>query len=626
MATASTASASTLALKHIPPTAVPFKITTQPDGYVPDMDGFELQRLGSLDRGWHSLCPIRAGRDLVEGEVISACQVRERDGEMVRVDYTATKGALKANQWPQAFAQYIVEHGRGLSAGGWNDQGALTCEGAVQLRLWCRNAYRAFSTAPFANNQVQALACDDDYVLASGQSLCLQVRDLATQHLYEQHIFTPGSGQTGKAWSEALCTQLNLKSRLLRAGVLNAEAGTVTPAAKGNAFWVAQCAGLSVTLAEVQWWGGQVVQGAQALTAGQAVQAWAYDAYSHRLLDSFSWTPTAAQCSAGKWLGAWAAALNASPLGSWLLASAALPTPAATGVTNATQLTLWQRGEGVRLFTSLPAGDNWVAGPRLDSVWGSVNDAVLVTVRHPYSQQLLGHEVFQPTELSDQSAWEAALATAIGDKWPEMLAGREGADASLDRAGQGQGAWRLWQPRFAGLLLELQNLGDSSKWTADRLGKYLLATDELPDSSSTEGVWGRSEVKMYAYTQPEGSVLLEIRHSEDELVFRLSDQARAKGYRVVDCYPKPGIRYDSNIAVKTVSSDTVIWGKGRGHREFKLVLDYPDACRDAQQLTVGHVGYLDDRYLWQNLTEVKFTPPAARDPPGQHPAGFVRNR
>ncbi|MDD2045987.1 RHS repeat-associated core domain-containing protein [Pseudomonas putida] len=619
MATANAASTATSALKHIPSTPVPFKITTQPDGHLPDMDGFELQRLGSLERGWHSVCPIRAGRDLVEGEVISACLVRERDGEMVRVDYTATQGVLKADQWPQAFAQYIVEAGKGLSAGGWNDQGALTCEGAVQLRLWCRNPYRAFSTAPFANNLVQALACDDEYVLASGQSLCLQVRDLTTQHLYEQHVFTLGSGQTGKAWSEALCTQLNRDSQLLRAGVLDAKAGTVTPAAKGNAFWVAQCAGLSVTLAEVDWWPAQVVQGAQALTAGQAVQAWAYDAYSHRLLDSFSWTPTAAQCAAGKWLGAWATALNASSLGSWLLASAARPAPAATGVANATQLTLWQRGEGVRLFTSLAAGDNWVAGPRLDSVWGSVNDAVLVTVRHPYSQQLLGHEVFRPTGLTDQSAWEAALAAAVaGKNWPELLAGREGADGSLDRAGQGQGTWRLWQPRFAGLLLELQNLGDSSQWTAGQMGKYLLATDALSGSASTVSLRYGSSVEASTRSYREGSALLYINSSGNELVFRLSDQARAKGYRVADCYRETDKNYisvfaESDIAVKAFSSDTVIWGKGSKKSAFKLELDYPDACRDAQELTLGHVGYLDDHYLWQNVTEVKFTPPAARE-------------
>ncbi|PVZ08066.1 MULTISPECIES: hypothetical protein, partial [unclassified Pseudomonas] len=53
-------------------TSVPFKITDRPDGELPNMGGFSLQRLGTLEKGWHSLCPIRADRDLAKGEVLSA--------------------------------------------------------------------------------------------------------------------------------------------------------------------------------------------------------------------------------------------------------------------------------------------------------------------------------------------------------------------------------------------------------------------------------------------------------------------------------------------------------------------------------------------------------------------------
>ncbi|WP_263262853.1 RHS repeat-associated core domain-containing protein [Pseudomonas sp. RIT-PI-S] len=617
MATASTAAAP--AAQTIAPTPVPFRITTQPDGYLPDMKGFTLQRLGSLEKGWHSLCPIEGGRDLIKGEVISACQVRERDGEMVRVDYTAIEGTLKKDQWPQAFAKYIVEHGKGLSAGGWNAQGGLTCEGTEQLRLWCRNPFRAFSTAPFASNLVQALACDDQYALANGQSLCLQVRDLNTQHLYEHHVFMPSSAQTGKAWSKALCEQINRDSQLVRAGVLDANACAVAPAAKGNAFWVGQCARLSVTLAEVNWWPAQVLEGAQPLTGGQPLQAWAYDAYSHRLLDSFSWTPTEAQAKANNWLEAWATALNQSPLGRWLCASAEQPTGAATGLAKAKQLTLWQRGEGVRVFTSLPGADNWVAGPRLGSVWNTANDAVLITLRHPFSRQLLGHEVFLAKGLADQGAWEGALAKAIGDKqWPELRVGREGPDGQLTEGDAGQGAWHAWQPRYAGLLIELKNLGDSSTWSTGRLGKYLLDTD-VSGSKTTTSLLSLSQVEASTRSYREGCALLYITKCSHELVFRLSTEARAKGYRVADCYRETSTTYaskfaKSDIAVRSVTSDTITWGKGRGRAAFKLVLDYPDTSRDATQLTVGHVGYLDDHYLWRNLTEVKFTPPAALEP------------
>ncbi|MCE0914229.1 RHS repeat-associated core domain-containing protein [Pseudomonas sp. NMI760_13] len=616
MASANTASAPSP--QNVSSSAVPFKVTTQPDGYLPDMTGFELERLGTLEKGWHTLCPIRAGRDLVEGEVISACLVRERDGELQRFDYTAVAGALKADQWPQAFASFIVAQGKGISAGGWNANGGLTCEGTVDLRLWCRNLYRAFSTAPFANNLVQALACDDDYVLASGQSLCLQVRDLNTQHLYEHHVFTPTSNQAGKAWFKALCEQLNRDSRLVRAGVLDTATCAITPAAEGNAFWVAQCAGLSVTLNEVNWWASQEVQGGEALSAGQAVQAWVYDAYSHKLMDSFSWEPTEAQCAAGKWLEDWAKALNTSTVGQWLCASVAAPRPAASGVAKAKQLTLWQRGEGLRVFTSLPASDNWVAGPRLDSAWGTANDAVLVTVRHPFSKQLLGHTVFLAKDLADQAAWEAALGQAIGKQpWPELRVGREGDDGKLESGESRQGAWRLWQPRFGGLLVELENLGDSGKWSDGQLGKYLLETDALSGSAPT--VPPRYQVTVRD-DYPKDGALLYITGCSHELVFRLSEQARKKGYRVAECYPETDDRYfnvrgarnPSGYAVQSLTSDSVTWGEGRNRIAIKLVLDYPESCRDATRLTVGHVGYIGEDYLWQNVAVVPFNPPAAR--------------
>lgn len=78
-------------------TVVPFILTTRPDGYLPDMTGFDYQSLGTLEGGWHSLCPIRAGRDLALGEVIHAFKVRPADGEMLTFEYTAVKGALTAD-------------------------------------------------------------------------------------------------------------------------------------------------------------------------------------------------------------------------------------------------------------------------------------------------------------------------------------------------------------------------------------------------------------------------------------------------------------------------------------------------------------------------------------------------
>ncbi|PVZ31208.1 hypothetical protein F472_04228, partial [Pseudomonas sp. URIL14HWK12:I11] len=593
--------------------SVPFKITDRPDGLLPDMEGFSLQRLGTLEKGWHSLCPIRADRDLAKGEVLSAFLIRERDGEMVRLDYTAVDTALKADQWPPHFAQHIADNGAGLSAGGWTSDGKLTCGSADGLSLWCRNPYRAFSTAPFRGNLAQALACEENYKLGEGKSLSLQVRDLATQHLYEHHVFTPTKEQAGTAWAQALCQQVNSQSKLLRAGALGADGCSVTPAPTGNAFWVAQCARLSVTLAQVNWWAAQEVDGNQPLPAEGAVQAWAYDAYSHRLLGQFSWSPAKEARGAGKWLSAWATALNASELAPWLCASDKTPSPQAAAVGDAKRLTLWQRGEGVRVFTSLPAADNWVAGPALSSAWRSVNSAVLVTVRHPYSRQLLGHEVFVPQAPADQNAWEQALGEAIALKgWPEVVVGREASDATLDRAGKGKGGWRLWQPRFAGLLVELEALGEGGEWNPERLGEYLGNTDEMPVRASHDSF--QAEVSDKAYH--EGSALIYINYNPGELVFRLDPEAKNKGYRVADCFRETSHTYisayaKSDVEVTSVSADAVAWAKGRKRTAFRLVMDVPDTNRGSAALTIGHIGYLDDSALWQDVVEVKFTPPKA---------------
>lgn len=593
-------------------TSVPFKITNRPDGELPDMEGFSLQRLGSMEKGWYSLCPIRADRDLAKGEVLSACLVRECDGEMVRLDYTAVDTALKADQWPQAFAQHIVDNGAGLSAGGWASDGKLTCGSAEGLRLWCRNPYRAFSTAPFKGNLVQALACDEHYALDEGKSLCLQVRDLATQHLYEHHVFTPTKKQAGTAWAKALCEQINDKSHLLRAGALGADGCTVAPAATGNAFWVAQCAQLSVTLAEVTWWAAQEVDGDASLPAEGAVQAWAYDAYSHRLLAQFSWSPTQEERKAGQWLSAWATALNASALSPWLYAAEKAPSSPAAVITNAKRLTLWQRGEAVRVFTTLPASENWVAGPALASVWDGVDTAVLVTVRHPYSRKLLGHEVFVPANLADQNAWEQALAEAIGAKrWPEVAIGRETADAALTRTGTDKGGLRLWQPRFAELLVELESLGESSDWEAERLSKYLGDSPEMPVRK--RHISFPVEISKKPYHA--GSALVYLTGNANEMVFRLSPEARQQGYRVAGCYRETGAKYiseslSSDVDVISVTSDTIVWSKGRVKTAFNLVMDFPDSNRGHAALTIGHIGYLDDSSLWQDVVEVSFSPPA----------------
>ncbi|WP_165832393.1 MULTISPECIES: hypothetical protein, partial [unclassified Pseudomonas] len=254
-----------------------------------------------------------------------------------------------------------------------------------------------------------------------------------------------------------------------------------------------------------------------------------------------------------------------------------------------------------------------VAGPALSSAWRSVNSAVLVTVRHPYSRQLLGHEVFVPQAPADQNAWEQALGEAIALKgWPEVVVGREASDATLDRAGKGKGGWRLWQPRFAGLLVELEALGEGGEWNPERLGEYLGNTDEMPVRASHDSF--QAEVSDKAYH--EGSALIYINYNPGELVFRLDPEAKNKGYRVADCFRETSHTYisayaKSDVEVTSVSADAVAWAKGRKRTAFRLVMDVPDTNRGSAALTIGHIGYLDDSALWQDVVEVKFTPPKA---------------
>ncbi|MGB9091335.1 MAG: hypothetical protein WCC29_17345, partial [Pseudomonas farsensis] len=595
---------------------VPFILTTRPDGYLPDMTGFDYQSLGTLEGGWHSLCPIRAGRDLALGEVIHAFKVRPADGEMLTFEYTAVKGALTADLWPAAFATFLQQkaQAQGLSAGGWTADGQLAGSGCADLRLWCRNGSRAFSTAPFTGNLVQALACNDQYTAIEGQMLCLQVRDLKTQHLYENHFFTAPA----KDWALALCKQINLDSKLLRAGELDEKTCQVAPAAQGNAFWVAQCSELCVTLNEAEWWTGQDVDGGLALDADKAVQVWAYDAFSHRLLDSFSWTPSKTQCAAGKWLTTFGAALNKSSLGGWLQVGNK-EKPASS-----TAASLWQRGEAIRVFSSLPGRDNWVEGPALVSAWKAETDVALVTVRHPYSRVLLEQAVFKPDQLKDQSAWETALAEFIEKQgWPQLRAWRQAADGTADSAAAGTGDWRLWSSRFAGLLVELDNLGDVASYQDSMLDSRRLPTDTPAKvaGSSASNLESRTELSFTHYVS-HGALIVE--RCKGETVFVLSDAARARGYRVLNVRRCPvGTVYSSHrldtptdVSVRSITANSFVLGAGV-RTDFLIDFDYPDHEAGGANFEVGYLGYLDDNFLWPRGTAISFKAPAA--PPAYTP-------
>lgn len=483
---------------------VPYLVSDQPDGTLPDMQGFGLERVGSAEGGWYSLCPIKADRALAKGETVSACLVHRRSGELTRVDYTAKAGKLGKTQWFKDFAKEVAAAGLPITAGAWNDSNVFSSD-HEDLRLWCQADYRAFSTAPFNNNLVQLLVCDDSFSLGNGKTLSLQVRDLKTQALHEQHLFT---ATADSGWSKALCEQVNRDSRLLRAGVKGADC-TVTPGEVNNAFWGPQCAELCVTVTEVNWWARRMLDGTQAVPAGGVLHAWVYDTFSQRLLGHHQWTPSSTQCAGGKWLKAWATALATSAVAPYLRV-------------NTTTAMLEQRGDGLRIFARLPGDDYDVEGPLLASAFEAPEDAVLVTVRHPGNQALLHYALFRPQACavplpSDKQSWVQALASFIEtQQWPELYV-KEGR--------------QLWLLRDAELQVALENVGDGKQWESEDYWLELLNADEWPHEQGVDPV-------TFTVEPSEGPTRVTISSLESELAFRLDKAARDKGYRVMACVPR----------------------------------------------------------------------------------------
>lgn len=568
---------------------VPYLISTQPDGTLPDMTDFSLERVGSVNGGWCTSSTLKAGRALAEGEVLSAFVIDRLDGDIRRVDYSVPKAQCPAKQWPKAFADHLAAAGEPMTAGSWSTDNVFSTA-AEPLRLWSPARYRAFSNAPFAANLVQALACDDAFDLSAGGTLCLQVRDLTSQTLYEQHFFTATAEQAGTNWSEALCQQVNRDSQVLRAGVL--DACTVTPAQSGNAFWVPQCAELCVTLTEAHWWQSQTIEGGQALEEAQPLQAWVYDGFSHRLLAHHQWTPTKAQCTSGKWLGAWATALNASPVSAFLRAST--HSPQNDQVDEADNLSLWQRGDALRIFTTLPDTAGRQAGPRLSSAWrADAGHAVLITIRHPFSHKLLHRALFKPEDtgkVSDRASWLQALADFLRTRaWPELRV-----DASDEP---------LTVPRFSELQVHLENVGDGKSWSDDDYVKYLFENDDWPGRQNAEQA-------RFKLAVGDGTVEVDIQALSGELEFRLNKAAYDKGYRVAACVPRAG---EQRLWPVEVTDTKVTWAGPIDEAVYDLYLTYPEPARDNTTLTVGHIGALHPSRFWHDVQAVEFTPPPAMD-------------
>lgn len=569
--------------------STPYLISNQPNGALPDMTDFSLERVGSVDGGWITSSTIKAGRALAEGEVLSAFLIDRLEGDIRKIDYPAQKDKLAAEEWPKAFADHLMASDEPMTAGGWSDDNTFSTA-TTPLRLWSPARYRAFSTAPFAANIVQALACDESFAPTSGATLCLQVRDLTTQALYEHHFFASTATQASTQWSKALCEQINRDSRLLRAGVR--DDCRVIPAENGNAFWVPQCAELAVTLTEARWWQSQAVERQQVLEAGHTLQAWVYDAFSHRLLAHHEWTPSKAQRAAGKWPMAWANALNASSVSPYLRVATHDPR---TEQANGTDLYLWQRGDALRIFTTLPDAANRLPGPTLQSAWkADIEHAVLVTVRHPFSRKLMHRALFKPQDVesvTDRDSWLQALADFLKTQaWPEVQIGASDEPLSV--------------PRFSELQVLLENVGDGETWSDGDYVKHLLETDYLPAGLPAEQA--RFTVRAQAST-----VQVDVQSLNGELQFRLDRAAYDKGYRVAACTPRAS---DHPLWPVDVTDTQITWAGPIENGTYDLYLTYPESARDGTRLTVGHIGAFHPTHFWHGVQTVEFTPPAAMKP------------
>lgn len=565
--------------------AVPYLITTQPDGYLPEMKDFTLERAGSVDDGWYSTVPIKGDRALTDGEEVSAFLVNRRNGEMSRFAYVACKDNLEGEKWPAAFAHYIASQAAAMTAGAWSEGSAFSTA-TTPLRLWCHAKYRAFTNAPFTANLIQVLACNDRFQLTAGQTLCLQVRDLKTQALFEQHFFQVAEEQAGAGWSRSLCEQINRDSHLLRAGVLGGDCH-VAPADKGNALWGPQCAELSVTLTLANWWESRKVEGSQALDAGTTLHAWVFDAFSRRLLAQHEWTPSNVQRGSGKWLAAWASALNTSDVSAYLRAGVASPTEDNLKVTATKGLGLWHRGDALRVFTSLPDAGNRSAGLALELPEGSkTTDDLQVTVRHPFSGQVLHTAVFTPASEDeckfDPPAWRVALIEFLKHQaWPELHVQLTGPQKHGDPG--------VWLPRFCELQVDLDPVADVDPAATTAAG--------LPTLTLTSG---------------SGSLRINVGVHAGELEFRLNRAAFNKGVRIAACVPVA-----TGEAVSwpiSVTADRITWGALAEPCAYEMSLDCPENLYGEQEQTVGHIGAFSETRFWQAPQPVPYTPPSALTP------------
>ncbi|WP_410458081.1 hypothetical protein [Pseudomonas putida] len=243
---------------------------------LPEMTGFAPALLGEGPCLWTSPCYVLADRDLQPDEQIHVWAVDPIDGRVLKtVSLKATEANKARVAWPAALVKAIqadrtlVEGSVLLQAGHLSDDAELTeniaaptsqtftgynnIEKSQVDRLWAFDSHcKLLSNLPFKANQVSALRLPDA-APPLGERICIQVRHRTSQHLYESHFFQPEANSTRGSWSKQMCEFLNQHSAMLRAGKLQDDGISITPAEQGNQLWIPQLSDLSVQLESVNW-------------------------------------------------------------------------------------------------------------------------------------------------------------------------------------------------------------------------------------------------------------------------------------------------------------------------------------------------------------------------------------
>lgn len=405
---------------------------------LPSMIGFDSEQLGFPECEWTSPCYLLADRDLAQAEVISVWAVDKIDGRVLKVvELKACEKICKRDQWPAALVNAIrdddtlVDGSKLLHAGRINgdafDTNASTPSTSDFIsasshadcnRLWVFSSRaRLFTNAPFISNQVIAnnLA---DVEFATAQHLCLQVRDSTSQHLHESIMVNVAQAKHAKARAETLCKGVAEQSRMVRVGVLDKDGIKVTLQSQGNALWIPQYSGLSVTVESINWLTHGDFKASSALTANKSLRICVHDDITGVPLvgSPFDFTPTDEALEVAKWPMALAAALKASPLGDYISLKLDSGVAPVTGK--------WQRaGIPLRIWMSEPlqASGQWV--PMLP-VLGQPSQALTV------NEWLAGHNPGNPethvsvVELLDRRTGHVCYRCKVDATKRGVIAGR----------------------------------------------------------------------------------------------------------------------------------------------------------------------------------------------------------